>query len=881
MGLTRLRTRSSLRLSLLAVLAVTAVITGCTRATGTGSSQVPPWPSNPQWERDVMAPNTPDVLPVRVLSTSGSVTGAKALTNPATSNWATLTMKANRPPPSIVVDYGKDVGGVPYFVVRSESKSPVLSASYSEGLQYLGPGGDQSPSASQAGDPVRVDDVTLASPGRLSTGFIQGGERYERITLTTPGTLRLSSIGIAFSAVRATAKDYRGWFDSSSTELNRIWFDGAYTTQLDELPADAVPPSWRITDGALYTAGDDVGVLDQGLDWTNYTTSFDLLVMGGWAGWVVRASSSTSGYLFLLNEATGNTPSQDTLEEIALGPGEFTIIGDVDLPPEVVASGWHRVAVVASGTTISTSIDGRQVATFDTRSLPSGTSAYASGTVGFTSLGPAAMFRDLAVTAPGGKILYTNDLSRPSALADFPGPQVTAPDPLPVIMDGAKRDRVVWSGDLGVEVPNVFYTTGTASFVRESLQLLASYQVADGESGTNVNPTVSLGQFPQPGSTYSASYSMDEVNNIATYYLFTGDVAFVRSEWPMITRELAYNRSMVDNNGLLVTDDSDGSDWDYYDGAKVGEVTAYNDIYYETLMSAASMANALGLQIEADLYRQQASRLRKAINSYLVDPTTGLYALSNLQSTAVAQDGNSLAVLFGVAPREKDTAILATLWKDLPSTPYGPEAFSENAGLQAGISPFVTNEEVDALFATGQSAAAISLIQKLWGYMDAPGPDYTGADWEYLGTNGTPGFGNTTSLAHGWASGATADLSSYVLGVQPSTAGFKTWSVKPHPGTLSWVEGNVPTPHGTIEVRWAQKHSSGRFILQVTAPPRTEGTISVPVPRSGALVTVHASTAGRITQFHRVVSAVPGGTYVPFTVKGGATYEIDVTPRTP
>ena len=457
--------------------------------------------------------------------------------------------------------------------------------------------------------------------------------------------------------------------------------------------------------------------------------------------------------------------------------------------------------------------------------------------MGFATPGSTALFRDLDVTSAGGARLYANTLSQSSALADFPGPDVTAPDPLPVIMDGAKRDRVVWSGDLGVEVPNVFYTTGAANFVRGSLQLLGSYQVADGESGTNVNPTVPLGTFPQTGSNYSAAYSMDEVDNIATYYLYTGDLSFVRSEWPMITRELAYNESMVDGRGLLVTNDDDGMDWDYYDGNKTGEVTAYNDIYYQTLTSAASMADALGLSVEAYVYRQEASSLRTAINEYLFDSSTGLYVLSNLHPAAVAQDGNSLAVLFGVAPEQKDATILGTLSKALcPRRRTAQSHSATNAGFRAAVSPFVTNEEVEALFATDDTAAATSLLQTLWGYMDAPGPDDTGADWELVGTNGSPGFGDATSLAHGWASGATADLSSYVLGVEPSTAGFQTWSVEPHPGSLSWVEGDVPTPHGTIDVRWAQDQSSGRFALQVTAPARTTGTISVPVPRSGAVI---------------------------------------------
>jgi alpha-L-rhamnosidase len=523
-------------------------------------------------------------------------------------------------------------------------------------------------------------------------------------------------------------------------------------------------------------------------------------------------------------------------------------------------------------------VDGEKVATFTTDSLPAGASIYTSGTVGFAALGSTALFKDLDVTSPDGSRLYANRLSSSSALAAFSGPDIASPEPLPLIMHGAKRDRVVWSGDLGVEGPNVFYTTDADRYVRASLQLLASYQQANGESGTNVPPTVPLGTFPASGYSYSASYSMDEVDNIAMYYLYTGDIAFVRSEWPMITRELGYNASLVDGRGLLVTDGSDGMDWDYYDGAKAGEVSAYNDIYYETLKSAVVMATALGLDSQAHAYEHDASNLRSAINRYLLNPATGLYEVSNIQPEAVAQDANSLAVLYGVAPAAKDTAILAALTNALPSTAYGPLPFTADTGYKQAVSPFITNEEVQARFATGVANSAIALLRMVWGHMDAPGPDDTEADWELVGADGSPGFGAYTSLAHGWASGATADLSADVLGVHPVDAGYRTWLVQPHPGSLSWAEGNVPTPHGTIEVRWAQDRSSGRMNLQVSAPPTTSGTISVPVPRAGAVVTVSAKAPGKSRHSHRVITTA-GSAYLPVTVTGGPTYDIAVTPR--
>ena len=289
-----------------------------------------------------MAPRTADVIPVHIVRTSGSVTGAKGLTRPGTANRVTLTMVRNGAPPTIVVDYGKDVGGIPYFVVRSVSRPAVLQSAYSEGLQYLGPGGDQTASASPAGDASRADDVTVAYPGRVTTGSIQGGERYERISLTTPGTLTLSSVGVDFTAVRATAGDYRGWFDSSSAALNRIWYDGAYTTQLDELPADSVPAPWHVTGGSLDAVGGGVEVLRDGVSWTDYTMSFDTRVVDDSTEWMVRASSASSGYLFVLHETPGVAPSRTPCRRSPSGP---------DGPPSSTASRCPRRSLAGRGTT--------------------------------------------------------------------------------------------------------------------------------------------------------------------------------------------------------------------------------------------------------------------------------------------------------------------------------------------------------------------------------------------------------------------------------------------------------------------------------------------------------------------------------------------------
>jgi len=112
-----------------------------------------------------------------------------------------------------------------------------------------------------------------------------------------------------------------------------------------------------------------------------------------------------------------------------------------------------------------------------------------------------------------------------------------------------------------------------------SLDLLASYQEADGESGTNV-PHRCAGTFPETGYNYSASYSMTSGQH-RHVLLYTGDLSFVRAQWPMIMRELAYDSSLWTAAGC----------WSpirrrhglgLLHGSKTGEVSAYNDIYFET-----------------------------------------------------------------------------------------------------------------------------------------------------------------------------------------------------------------------------------------------------------------------------------------------------------
>jgi hypothetical protein len=588
------------------------------------------------WARYVLGPATSHVTPVRVVSTAGQVSNAQGLVDPSHGP-ATLSYSPGGKPPVVLLDYGKDVGGLPYFQVNAASGAPTLRAAYSEAEQFAGPDGDGVTPLPRPGlDTTRHDDHRVSAPGTISETVLQGGERFQYLTLTTPGSVTLRGVGIEFTAFRATPEKYQGWFLSSDDQLNRIWYAGAYTAQLDMAP---------------------VGSPDSG--------------------------------------------------------GQSTIF------------------------------------------------------------------------------------------------------------DGAKRDRGVWSGDLLQTIPTIAVSLGGngTEYIKQSLALLARHQ----------NP--STGQVPGVGLPtgpvfpYSASYSTDHVLNVALYYRYTGDRSFIEQQYPVIQRELAYDESLI-RDGLLSTraQGLEGLDWDIYDGAKSGAVTAFNAIYYRALTETAGLAAALHHPADATQYRSKAAALRRAINQRLFNTSTGVYDISSDKRGTIAQDANVLAISFGIASAGRVASILRTLREKLWIA-HGSLPFSSDAGYSPLVSPYIGGFELAARFGTGDTAGALALLRKEWGPMISPGPRYTGAFWENLNPDGSVPDGQT-SLAHGWSSGPTSALSQYVLGVQATSAGYRTWTVAPHPGDLTWARGQVPTPAGPITVRWTR--SGSHLTVTVQAPAGTRGTVIAP-----------------------------------------------------
>ena len=85
---------------------------------------------------------------------------------------------------------------------------------------------------------------------------------------------------------------------------------------------------------------------------------------------------------------------------------------------------------------------------------------------------------------------------------------------------------------------------------------------------------------------------------------------------------------------------------------------------------------------------------------------------------------------------------------------------------------------------------------------------------------------NSGDLSHGWCSTPLVQMSQRILGVEPSSSGFKTMTIHPHVCDLTWAKGKVPTPHGDVEISWTW--ADDKIVLEATIPEGTEAEIVLP-----------------------------------------------------
>ncbi len=144
--------------------------------------------------------------------------------------------------------------------------------------------------------------------------------------------------------------------------------------------------------------------------------------------------------------------------------------------------------------------------------------------------------------------VYTNQLCTfDPRLGDALGFMNLAPGAQWVTVDGAKRDRAVWTGDLYLESWVHLVSDYELGAIRDSLDSLAAAQHPNGYI-----PACSPVLWWIVSGLGFDDYTAWWVLTLALYYRYTGDDVYLTSRFQTMVRSLAYLESLLDNHNLYV-----------------------------------------------------------------------------------------------------------------------------------------------------------------------------------------------------------------------------------------------------------------------------------------------------------------------------------------
>jgi Bacterial alpha-L-rhamnosidase 6 hairpin glycosidase domain len=389
-----------------------------------------------------------------------------------------------------------------------------------------------------------------------------------------------------------------------------------------------------------------------------------------------------------------------------------------------------------------------------------------------------------------------------------------------ILVDGAKRDRLIWPADLGISALTAFVSTGDTFSVKNDLDTLFARQNSAGGL-PYVGPQANFGVI-------SDTYHLWTLDVVVDYYLYSGDSSWVTAHWPQIKQAIAFSTAKIGTHGLL----SVNLKYDWGRQVPGGEEISANALLFQVLQGMSFLASIAGDAAAESLFSDTAASVRSAINLYLWDAGAGMY-VDVPGSSLHPQDGNSLALWFGIPDSTAKSTAISTALKQRWSG-FGaltPERANE-------IANFPGSMEVLAHFAADDDVTALSLIRKQWGYMLSNPYGTGGTFWEEFLRDGEFTEGSYTSLAHGWATGPTSGLTNYVGGIGPELSSTTPFHVIPHPGDLTQASSTVVLPQGTVSASWQYLQSGNSFVETVTAPANVAGRYGIPTGGKATTVSI-------------------------------------------
>lgn len=344
-------------------------------------------------------------------------------------------------------------------------------------------------------------------------------------------------------------------------------------------------------------------------------------------------------------------------------------------------------------------------------------------------------------------------------------------------MDTAYWEQLQYIGDTRIEAMVTYLVSGDP---RLAVQAIEAFD----NSRTNGIPQ---SRWPSKEPQSIPPFALLWVGMLHDYWLYQPDPAPLRRSLAGMRSVLDWYRGYLGPNGLVGTTPG----WEFIDwrptlsNAPWGKDRPKSDpclvtlLYVGALQQAADLEAALGEPTRAASDRSAAEQLTQAVRQQCWSATRGLYA-DDPARTQFSQHANVLAVLYDVAPKTEQAAIL-----DRITVRNGGIAAPEGV---TGTTYYFAYYLARALDHAGLADRYLELMptwrgmlaQNFTTWPEEPDP--------------------TRSDSHAWSAHPTADLLRIVAGIAPAEAGYRSVRVAPHLGNLTRLDAAAMTPAGPVAV---------------------------------------------------------------------------------
>lgn len=374
-------------------------------------------------------------------------------------------------------------------------------------------------------------------------------------------------------------------------------------------------------------------------------------------------------------------------------------------------------------------------------------------------------------------------------------------------MDCPDRERAQWWGDAVNESGEAFYAMSPSSstLTKKAILELINWQRKD---GTIYSP-IPEGNWNKelPGQMLASIGYYGFWN----YYLNTGDIVTMAKVYEGVGRYLDVWKLKPD--GTLVERKGDWywGDW----GIKIDKQLLFNAWYYLALKGYYNMSELLKNYEKAEKTKNDMIAFKKSFNKMFWDGNG--YRTENYEGE-YDDRAQALAVISGLADDDKYDELLEVFKSSYLASPY--------------MEKYV----LEALFIMEESEFGLKRMKERFYGMVEESP-YTTL-YENFGPRNTADksvFIGSGSNNHAWSGGGLTILSQYVCGLEPVDPAWKTFKVKPQPGSLKYAETGNETVAGKVAVRVEKSRSGVKIELEVPQ----ESTAMVYLPKEHDKVSIN------------------------------------------